>query len=122
MSWLDNTKMEVRHKNLVTNNLVNLTDDLDPKDIYDQLIEGDVLTFQDKERINHERFIIDGDPGLGKSILRQSLIYDWGHETYKGHPHEMANIHKWCIICILVTSYIKTLQQKPSDAIYFLKT
>ncbi|ELT89819.1 hypothetical protein CAPTEDRAFT_78894, partial [Capitella teleta] len=35
-------------------NLVKLTADLDPKDIYDQLIEGGVFTFEDKERIDLE--------------------------------------------------------------------
>ncbi|ELT89813.1 hypothetical protein CAPTEDRAFT_78897, partial [Capitella teleta] len=35
-------------------NLVKLTADLEPIDIYDQLIKGGVFTFEDKERIDRE--------------------------------------------------------------------
>uniref|UniRef100_X2B813 CARD domain-containing protein n=1 Tax=Capitella teleta TaxID=283909 RepID=X2B813_CAPTE len=52
-------------------NLVKLTADLDPKDIYDQLIEGDVFTFEDKERIDHEVTRADKARELISVLLRK---------------------------------------------------
>lgn len=45
--------MEERHKTLLIKNLVKFTNDLDPKDVYDELLEGGVITQEDTERINH---------------------------------------------------------------------
>lgn len=44
--------MEEIHKELITDNLVPLTRDLDPSQIYTELIAGRVLTFEDKEKIS----------------------------------------------------------------------
>ncbi|ELU13308.1 hypothetical protein CAPTEDRAFT_204236, partial [Capitella teleta] len=44
--------MEEVHKELITDNLVPLTRDLDPGQIYTELIAGRVLTFEDKEKIS----------------------------------------------------------------------
>ncbi|ELT98336.1 hypothetical protein CAPTEDRAFT_205618 [Capitella teleta] len=44
--------MEEIQKELITDNLVPLTRDLDPSQIYTELIAGRVLTFEDKEKIS----------------------------------------------------------------------
>ncbi|ELU10658.1 hypothetical protein CAPTEDRAFT_200994 [Capitella teleta] len=221
-------EMEDWQKELLRQNLVKLTADLDPIDIYDQLIEGDVFTFEDKERIDHEvtradkarelisvlcrkgprafgvfrdalkpkypylyallsaemsaaddclrsvcselrdyykdklcmtfpmpwllekplrltdvhvtralvnksketeveidhlfanqdnpeipqRLLIEGDPGIGKSILCQFLAYEWSHGSRRDHPRELAKIHKFDLVF-----YLKAEDLKHQDSI-----
>ena len=44
--------MNNNHREILTRNLVALTNDLEPEMIYDHLISEDIITFDDKERIS----------------------------------------------------------------------
>lgn len=64
-------QMDEAHRQLLEINLVALTRDLDPSDIYDELIAGSVLTFDDVERIEKRDTRRDRTMELIRILLRK---------------------------------------------------
>ncbi|ELT89818.1 hypothetical protein CAPTEDRAFT_188209 [Capitella teleta] len=59
-----------------------------------------------------QRLLIEGDPGIGKSILCQFLAYEWSHGSRRDHPRGLANIHKFDLVF-----YLKAEDLKHQDSI-----
>ncbi|ELT97222.1 hypothetical protein CAPTEDRAFT_209243, partial [Capitella teleta] len=59
-----------------------------------------------------QRLLIEGDPGIGKSILCQFLAYEWSHGSRRDHPRELAKIHKFDLVF-----YLKAEDLKHQDSI-----